>query len=71
MSLNKAIEHGREHRTPYRGPKVIDYTCRNHGSCPWCAENRKHKFRDKSYTPAEQTSAIQTAIRAGSVCDDS
>lgn len=47
MSLDKAIEHGKEHRKPYRGSKVIDHTCRNHGSCPWCKENRTHKFRDK------------------------
>ena len=47
MSLDKAIEHGKEHRKPYYGSKAIDATCRNHGSCPWCVENRKHKFRDK------------------------
>ena len=47
MSLDKAIEHGKEHRKPYRGSKAIDYTCRNHGSCPWCERNRRHKFRDK------------------------
>lgn len=47
MSLDKAIEHGKEKRKPYRGSKAFDYTCRNHGGCPWCEENRKHKFRDK------------------------
>ena len=47
MSLDKAIAHGKEHRKPYRGSKAIDCTCRNHGSCPWCESNRKHKFRDK------------------------
>lgn len=47
MALDKAIKHGKEHRKPYRGSKVIDKTCRNHGGCPWCEENRKHKFRDK------------------------
>ena len=47
MSLDKAIEHGKEKRKPYRGSKAIDKTCRNHGGCPWCEENRKHKFRDK------------------------
>ncbi len=47
MSLDKAIEHGKEHRKPYRGSKSIDKTCRNHGGCQWCEENRKHKFRDK------------------------
>lgn len=52
MSLDKAIEHGKEKRKPYRGSKAIDHTCRNHGSCLWCKENRKFKFRDKH--PAEE-----------------
>lgn len=47
MSLDKAIEHKKEKRRPYRGAKAADKSCRNHGSCPWCLENRKHKFRDK------------------------
>lgn len=46
MSLDKSISHGKEHRKPYRGSKAIDPTCRNHGGCPVCEENRKHKFRD-------------------------
>lgn len=33
MSLDKAIEHGKEHRKEYRGSKAIDKTCRNHGGC--------------------------------------
>lgn len=44
MSLNKAIAHGKEHRKPYIGAKSIDKSCRNHGGCPWCEGNRKHKF---------------------------
>lgn len=43
MSLNKSIQSGKEHRKPYRGAKAIDSTCRNHGSCKWCKENRTHK----------------------------
>lgn len=43
MSLNKAIDHGKEHRKPYTGSKAIDKSCRNHGGCEWCEENRKHK----------------------------
>ena len=43
MSLDKAIEHNKEPRKPYRGSKAIDKTCRNHGSCPWCQRNRKYK----------------------------
>ena len=43
MSLDKAIEHKKEYRKKYYGAKSIDRTCRNHGSCPYCQENRKHK----------------------------
>ncbi len=46
MALDKAIKSGKEHRKPYRGSKRIDYSCRNHGSCPYCEQNRKHKFLD-------------------------
>ena len=41
MSLDKAIQHNKEHRKKYRGSKSIDSTCRNHGSCDWCRENRQ------------------------------
>jgi len=41
--LDKAIEHKKEHRKPYYGAKAIDCTCRNHGSCLWCKENRLYK----------------------------
>ena len=47
MSLDKAIEHKKEKRKPYRKAKAVDKTCRNHGSCLWCRSNRLHKFRDK------------------------
>lgn len=43
MALNKAIKFGKEHRKPYTGSKLIDKTCRNHGGCAWCEENRKYK----------------------------
>jgi len=43
MSLDKAIEHGKEHRKPYRKSKAIDYSCRPHGSCSYCYGNRIHK----------------------------
>ena len=52
MSLDKAVEHGKEHRKPYTGSRKYFGSCRNHGSCPWCERNRKHKFRDKH--PAEK-----------------
>lgn len=43
MSLDKAIEHGKEKRKQYKGAKAIDCTCRNHGSCVWCRENRLYQ----------------------------
>lgn len=43
MSLDKAIRSGKEHRKEYYGSKAIDRSCRNHGGCPWCEENRQYK----------------------------
>ena len=47
MSLDKAIKSGKEHRKKYYGTKAIDKTCRNHGSCPVCRDNRLHKFKKR------------------------
>lgn len=47
MAMDKAIEHGKEHRKPWRGSdrsKNFDKTCRNHGSCDYCKFNRLHTF---------------------------
>lgn len=43
MSLDKAIEHGKEHREPYRGAKACDKSCRNHGSDDWAKSNRLNR----------------------------
>lgn len=40
MGLEKAIEHGKEKRRPYRGAKRVDVSCRNHGDCPICKSDR-------------------------------
>ena len=53
MSLEKAIEHGKEKRRPYIGAKAVDCTCRNHGSCEWCKGNRTYK-NSKKNLKAEQ-----------------
>lgn len=45
MALNKAIDSGKEHRKPYRGSKAIDCSCRNHGGCEWCLDNRTIKYK--------------------------
>lgn len=47
MSLDKAIEHGKEKRKPYRKGKAVDPTCRNHGGCPWCEGNRTYSNRKR------------------------
>lgn len=54
MSLSKAIEHGKEHRKEYRGSKLIDKTCRNHGSCDWCYGNRMHSTRQREQQMDDQ-----------------
>jgi len=45
MSHDKAINSGKEKRKPYRKGKAVDSSCRNHGGCPWCEGNRKHKHK--------------------------
>ena len=52
MSLNKAIEHGKEWRKPYcrengTYAKSVSKACRNHGGCMWCLGNRLYKYRKK------------------------
>ena len=47
MSLDKAIEHGKEKRKQYYGAKAVDSTCRNHGQYDRCKGNRLHKFKKK------------------------
>ena len=54
MSLDKAIQHGKEHRRPYTGAKAIDRTCRNHGSCEWCQGNRQYESRKKEESTADR-----------------
>jgi hypothetical protein len=44
--MDKAIEHGKEHRKPYyRYCERIDKTCRPGGDCPVCYGNRMHKHK--------------------------
>lgn len=40
MSLDKAIKSGKEHRKNYFGSKRFDRSCRNHGNCGFCENNR-------------------------------
>lgn len=47
MSLDKAIQHGKEHRKPYYRSGKFDLTCRPNGGCPYCENNRMHKHKKK------------------------
>jgi hypothetical protein len=53
MTLNKAIEHGKEHRKQYTGGKAVDKRCCNHGDCPVCSGNRLYQ-RHKAEEAAER-----------------
>lgn len=57
--LNKAIQHGKEYRKPYRRPKSVARSCRNHGSCTRCESARKHA-NNKRLLSAEE--ALKEAI---------
>lgn len=54
MSLDKAIASGKEHRKNYRGSKALDRSCRNHGSCPYCISNRKHRVRKQMQSAQDE-----------------
>lgn len=46
MSFYKSIISGKEHRKPWIGKnrsKNIDCSCRNHGSCEYCKNNRLYQ----------------------------
>ena len=45
MSMDKAIESGKEHRKKYYGSKAIDKSCRCHGSCAFCLANRMYQYK--------------------------
>lgn len=47
MSLNKAIESGKEHRKKYSFAKSVDKQCRNHGDCPYCKGNRLYNTKKR------------------------
>lgn len=70
MSLDKAIQHGKEKRKPYRGAKAVDCTCRNHGSCSYCLDNRMYSTK-KQYgkTEDQEQEYIDMVIGAGDPTD--
>lgn len=57
MSLDKAIQHGKEYRKPYTGAAAWDSHCRNNNYCSWCRGNRLHAYRRKEYSAREESLA--------------
>lgn len=54
MSMEKSIYYGKEHRKPHYGSKVFDWSCRNHGACSYCYDNRMHSDRKRLLTVKEE-----------------
>lgn len=47
-------------KQPYRESRRFDPTCRNHGSCPYCADGRQHKhLRVNRYSDTDIEESIQ------------
>ena len=72
MSLDKAIEHNKEHRKPYRGAKACDKTCRNHGSDDWAKDNRlyrSNKLLEKSEQDLEEMDLVTEISKSEPVID--
>lgn len=70
MSLNKAINSGKEYRKQYIGAKAVDCTCRNHGSCAWCRENRLHGTNRRKQAMEERESIMDKIEYCGFDKDD-
>ena len=59
MGLEKAIEHGKEKRKPYKGAKAVACSCRNHGACEWCRGNRTHNTDKKMEKAKAEMKEVQ------------
>lgn len=71
MGLEKAIEHGKEHRKMYRDSRRFDALCRNHGSCIWCKSRRTHnlekpaKFAEEDIKLAKKANDFEEELCGG------
>jgi hypothetical protein len=58
MSLDKAINSGKEYRKNYFGSKRFDRTCRNHGKCPYCENNRTFSTEKRKIACQQQENEV-------------
>ena len=54
MSLEKAIEHGQEHRRPYYDSRAFDGSCRCHGGDSWDYTDRMIRDLKQAFSAKEQ-----------------
>ncbi len=59
MSLEKGIQHGKEHRKPYYKSGRFDPTCRPNGGCSYCENNRAHKNKKKELDQKQQIKDLE------------
>lgn len=60
---NQEYPNRKDRRKQYRDSRRFDRTCRNHGSCPWCAQKRKYKNLKREAAMAEQLKDLEQADR--------
>jgi len=63
MSLDKAIYYRKEYREPYYRSGRFDYSCRPHGSCPYCWHNRFHRNMVRMLTADETAEDLNVRIK--------
>ncbi len=68
MSLDKAISHGKEHRKPYTGAKSFARSCRNHGGCSWCLDDRICKYNRKKLAMDQRLKEYEDDYRNQNNC---
>jgi hypothetical protein len=57
MAFDKRYPNRKDIRAPYRKSKRFDRTCRNHGSCPYCENNRLHNDRRRELAAKDNQTA--------------
>jgi len=68
MSFDKRYQNRKDHRRPYYDSRRFDYTCRNHGSCPYCTGGRL--FASVRRQPADLQLQIKLATTTFAECEE-
>lgn len=65
MSFDTQYKNRKDWRKPYRKSKLFDRSCRNHGSCKYCENNRlfsskrREPLVDHNYEQSESLSNFE------------